>query len=62
MVLLFEVRFPLRRRLPVRWVIDLSKNDDHLISPQEYYAVANLEDRLYIPAEFVPLFREAGWQ
>jgi hypothetical protein len=57
----FEVRFLARRRPPGRWVIDLSKNDDILIKPQEYYSVPNVEDRLYVPEEYVSLFVEAGW-
>jgi hypothetical protein len=43
-------------------VIDLSKNDDVLIKPQEYYTIPNVEDRLFIPEEYVPLFVEAGWK
>lgn len=58
----FEVRFLARRRPPGRWVIDLSKNNDILIEPQEYYTVPNVEDRLFIPEEYVPLFVEAGWK
>jgi hypothetical protein len=33
-----------------------------LIKPQKYYIVANIEDRLFIPEEYVPLFVEAGWK
>jgi endonuclease YncB( thermonuclease family) len=58
----FEIRFLARRQPPARWVIDLSKNDSTLIHPQKYFTVANIEDRLFIPEEFVPLFVEAGWQ
>ena len=58
----FEVRFLARRSAPDRWVIDLGKNDDVLIQPQNYYTIANLEDRLFIPGEYVPLFVEKGWQ
>lgn len=58
----FEVRFLARRRPPNRWVIDLSKNDAILIKPQNYHTIPNVEDRLYIPEEYVPLFIEAGWQ
>jgi hypothetical protein len=58
----FEVRFLARRQPPNRWVIDLSKDEGLLIPPQEYYRVAHPEDRLFIPAEFVPLFLEAGWR
>ncbi len=58
----FEVRFLARRSAPDRWIIDLSKNDDVLIQPQNYYTIANVEDRLFIPEEYVPLFVEKGWQ
>ncbi len=58
----FEIRFLARRSPPGRWVIDLSKNDDVLIKPQEYHTIPNVEDRLFIPEEYVPLFVEAGWK
>jgi hypothetical protein len=58
----FEVRFLARRRPPDRWVIDLSKDDNLLIRPEKYYAVANMEDRLFIPEEYGPLFMQAGWK
>ncbi len=58
----FEVRFLARRRPPDRWVIDLSQNDSFLIHPQDYYRIENIEDRLFIPEEYVPLFVAAGWK
>jgi len=58
----FELRFLNRRQPPDRWVIDLSQNDHVLIPPQAYFKVTNPEDRLFVPAEYVPLFVEAGWQ
>ncbi|NYT02262.1 MAG: hypothetical protein GKC10_05870 [Methanosarcinales archaeon] len=58
----FEVRFLADQRGPDRWVIDLGKNDYRLIPPQEYYTVPNLEDRLFVPQEYVPLFVEKGWK
>ena len=58
----FEVRFLAQRRPPNRWIIDLSKNDDILIKPQEYYTIPNAEDRLYIPPEYIPLFAGSGWK
>lgn len=58
----FEVRFLARREPPDRWVIDLSRDDDKLLPPQEYYRIKNVEDRLFIPEEYVPLFVEAGWK
>ncbi len=51
-----------RRRPPDRWVVDLSKNDDILVEPQEYYTIANVEDRLFIPDEYAPLFEKTGWR
>jgi endonuclease YncB( thermonuclease family) len=58
----FEVRFLARRVPPDRWVIDLGKDDDVLIKPQRYYTIVNMEDRLFIPEEYVPLFAEKGWK
>lgn len=58
----FELRYLARRRPPDRWVIDLSKNDNVLIQPQDYYTIPNVEDRLFIPEESVALLVEAGWQ
>ncbi|HEY5986685.1 MAG TPA: hypothetical protein VIV12_09945 [Streptosporangiaceae bacterium] len=58
----FELRFLARRMAPERWVIDLSRNDDALIAPQAYFQVLNPEDRLFVPAEYVPLFVERGWK
>jgi hypothetical protein len=54
----FELRFLARRSPSERWVIDLGRNDDALIPPQGYFQVANPEDRLFVPAEYVPLFVE----
>jgi endonuclease YncB( thermonuclease family) len=58
----FELRLLADRRAPVRWVINLSKNDNLLIHPERYFQVPNPEDRLYVPEEFVPLFIETGWE
>jgi hypothetical protein len=58
----FEIRFLANQRRPTRWVIDLSKNDDVLVEPQNYYTIKNQEDRLYIPEEYVSLFVEKGWK
>jgi hypothetical protein len=46
---------------PDRWVIDLSKEEDVLL-PQHYHAIPFPENRLFVPAEFVPLFLEHGWR
>lgn len=58
----FELRFLAQRRLPNRWIIDLSKDDNILIKPQEYYLITNLEDRFYVPYRYVSLFVESGWK
>jgi endonuclease YncB( thermonuclease family) len=58
----FELRFLAQRRSPDRWVIDLGSNAPTLIRPENYYTVANLEDRLFVPADYVPLFERVGWQ
>lgn len=58
----FEIRYLSRQAAPDRWVIDLSKESDRLIAPQEYYTVPHAEDRLFVPAEYVPLFMRAGWK
>lgn len=58
----FELRFLSRRQPPDRWLLDLGRDDDVLLPPQAYFTVANPEDRLYVPSEYVPLFVEAGWR
>jgi hypothetical protein len=58
----FEVRYLGRRELPSRAVIDLSRNDDVILRPQNYFRIPNPEDRLFIPPEFVPLFVARGWR
>ena len=58
----FELRFLAQRRAPDRWVIDLGSNAPTLLKPQNYYTVANVEDRLFVPADYLPLFEQSGWQ
>lgn len=58
----FELRFISRRKPPDRWLVDLSSDSDELVAPQRYYTVTNPEDRLFVPAEFVPLFTHVGWR
>ena len=48
--------------MPIRAVIDLSKDDPVILRPQSYFKIPNAEDRLFIPGEFVPLFAARGWQ
>jgi endonuclease YncB( thermonuclease family) len=58
----FEVRYLSRLASPSRWVIDLSKNENMIIHPENYYTIPFAEDRLFMSSEHVPLFVEAGWQ
>ncbi len=58
----FELRYLAGRRVPNRWVIDLGAASNRLIEPQDYWTIANSEDRLFIPEEYVPLFRDEGWK
>lgn len=58
----FEVRYLGRAEAPTRAVIDLSKNDNVILRPQSYFNIPHSEDRLFIPAEFVPLFAAKGWR
>jgi hypothetical protein len=58
----FEIRYLGRGETPTRAVIDLSKNDDVMLRPQSYFKIPNPEDRLFVPAEFVPLFAARGWK
>jgi hypothetical protein len=59
----FELRMLARRQAPSRWVIDLSNpSTNTLLPPKEYVTIPNVEDRLFVPTEYVPLFRERGWQ
>ena len=57
----FELRFLARRQLPSRYLIDLNSDSEELIPPDQYFRVPQPEDRLWIPAWYVPLFRQAGW-
>ncbi|MGP1395786.1 MAG: hypothetical protein ACTS3R_09770 [Inquilinaceae bacterium] len=58
----FELRLLARRSLPERWVIDLGADDDMIHPPQAYHRIERLEDRLFVPPAFVPLFRDRGWR
>jgi hypothetical protein len=68
----FELRFlarshttpsgGVRRSPPDRWVINLASDDDRLYPPQAYWRIPNPEDRLFVPAEYVPLFFDRGWR
>ena len=58
----FELRYLAGRRAPDRWVIDLGANDATILKPQNYHSIDKIEDRLYIPADFLCLFQQTGWQ
>jgi hypothetical protein len=58
----FELRYLSQRKLPDRWVIDLSRNDDVLLHPQHYYQIEQPEDRLFVPDEYLELFLAKGWR
>lgn len=60
----YELRFLARSGSsgPDRFVIDLGPgNGNTILRPEKYYTVANVEDRLFIPKEYVPLFLQNGW-
>lgn len=63
-ILPFELRYLAGRISPKRYVIDLGANssDSQLFSPSRYWEIPKLEDRLFIPAEYAPLFEKHGWQ
>jgi endonuclease YncB( thermonuclease family) len=58
----FELRYLARLAPPERWVIDVAARDDRLLAPQLYPRVERPEDRLFVGAEFVPLFESRGWR
>jgi hypothetical protein len=58
----FEIRYLGRREAPSRAVIDLSRDDNVILRPQSYFRIPNPEDRLFIPAPFIPLFVSRGWR
>jgi hypothetical protein len=58
----FELRFISRRSLPNRYVINLADTgSNRLLPPQRYYTIEHLEDRLYLPSEYLPIFLAYGW-
>ncbi len=58
----FELRYLAGRRLPGRWLVDLSGSADELVPPHRYFEIPHPEDRLWIPEAYVPLFVEKGWR
>jgi hypothetical protein len=57
-----RLRFLAGKRAPDRLVIDLSSDSGVLLEPTDYPTIEHLENRLYVPAECVPLFQNNGWQ
>ena len=61
----FELRFLADKRPPHRPVIDLAAANaaEPIMWPAEaYFVVPNPEDRLHLPPEYVPLFRQNLWR
>jgi hypothetical protein len=60
----FELRFLADRRAPSRVVVDLAAADNEpILWPAEaYFVVPNPEDRLYVPVEYLALFKQNGWR
>jgi hypothetical protein len=61
-VLPFELRFLARRQPPDRWLVDLSSDAEVLLPPHAYPDVPLPEDRMFVPAEYVPLWEHHGWK
>ena len=59
----FELRYLTNRSRPHRYVIDMgaADSDTNILPPEMYFEISNLEDRLYIPSEYVPLLVSNGW-
>ena len=56
----FELRFLSRQKPPSRFFINLNATDNKVLPPTEYYNYLS-EDRLFIPEEYIPLFKKKGW-
>ena len=51
----FELRFLSRMEPLRRWIIDLNDiNSNKLLGPVNYHEIPKIEDRLFIPNEYVP--------
>jgi hypothetical protein len=64
-VLPYELRYIARLNStgPDRFVIDLGQpGSTRMLPPERYFEIANVEDRLFVAREFVPLFVLNGWQ
>jgi hypothetical protein len=61
LLLPFELRYLARRDPSDRYVLDMFAARPKLISPTRYQIINNVEDRLFIPEEYVPLFKAKGY-
>jgi endonuclease YncB( thermonuclease family) len=62
-VMPFELRFLCRKKGPERYVINLADiGTNQLLPPSQYFSIHNPEDRLYVPPEYLPIFKAFGWQ
>ncbi|MPZ07867.1 MAG: hypothetical protein GEU26_15875 [Nitrososphaeraceae archaeon] len=62
LLLPFELRYLARRSSPDRYVLDLSLDRPKLKLPIMYHEIQNIEDRLFVPQEYVPLFINRGYE
>jgi hypothetical protein len=58
----FEVQFLLEGQPPSAAVIDLDGSQTTMLESQDYWHIAQPENRLFIPARHRHLFTDAGWQ
>jgi hypothetical protein len=58
----FELRILERREKPFRYVVDLSNPEPIIIPPEDYFLIRNVEDRFFIPEEYLPIFEKRGYK
>jgi len=59
----WELRYLARLGPPDRWVLDLTGNHaGALVPPTRYFEVQYPEDRLFVPREYLDLFKARGWK
>jgi hypothetical protein len=51
-----------RREKPFRYVVDISNPEPIIIPPEDYYLIRNVEDRFFIPEEYLPIFEKRGYK
>lgn len=58
----FELRLISRKKGPDRYVINLADpGSTYLLDPSLYYLIPNPEDRLFVPADYLAIFKLYGW-